>query len=307
MKIIFLSFLCFGVLFLNSCSRATSKSKNENSEPQTEKSKDYGEPKQIATLEDKDINESSGIVVSRNNVGLFWTHNDSGGGNFLYAFDAQGKRRGVWSVTGAENVDWEDIAISKSHIYIADIGDNDKKRESITIYRVAEPVIKKENATSTKSKPLQTEKAETIRLQYPDGKHDAETLLVHPATNDIYVVTKTTKGAAGVYKVSNPSTTSSNKLVKVSDVSVPSITKGFLTGGEISPDGKRVILCDYFAAFEFTLASGNFDDIWKSKPSVVNLGQRQQGESVCYSKDGKSIYATSEKTPTPLIEIKRVR
>jgi hypothetical protein len=95
--------------------------------------------------------------------------------------------------------------------------------------------------------------------------------------------------------------------VKIGDVSMPSMMKGFLTGGDISPDGWRVIFCDYFAAFEFTLAGGNFDDIWKTKPSVVNLGQRQQGESVCYSKDGKAIYATSEKTPTPLIEVKRVK
>jgi hypothetical protein len=312
MKIIFLSFLCFAVLFFNSCSQATSKPKNENGDQsvqsQSEKSKDYGEAKQIAMLEDKDINESSGIVASRTNANTFWTHNDSGGGNFIYAFDAKGKRRGVWRVTGAENVDWEDIAISKSHIYIGDIGDNGEKRESIIVYRVAEPTIKKEDATSSKSKPLQTAKAEAIRLQYPDGKHDAETLLVHPATNDIYVITKTMKGAAGVYKISNPSTSAMNKLVKVGDVNVPSMMKGFLTGGDISPDGLLVILCDYFASFEFTTSNNTkFDNIWQSKPLVVSLGQRQQGESVCYAANGKAIYATSEKTPTPLIEVKRIK
>lgn len=275
-------------------------------------SKDYSEAKEIAVLEDKNVNESSGVTASRKNAGMFWTHNDSGGGAFIYAFDTKGKRRGVWRVTGAENTDWEDIAIftkdQNSYLYIGDIGDNDKKRESIIVYRIVEPDVKKEDANATKSKALETDKAEMIRLQYPDGKHDAETLLVHPMTGDIYVVTKTSKSAAAIYKVSNPSVSETNKLVKISDVSVPSIMKGFLTGGAISPDGRRVILCDYFAGFEFVLPANStkFDDIWKAKPLTVNIGQRQQGEAVCYASDGKAIYSTSEKTPAPLFEVRRI-
>jgi hypothetical protein len=314
MKIIF---LCFAILFLSSCSHVSSESKDKsiNQVPtETERSKDYSEPNQVATLNEKSIDESSGVVASKTNSGIFWTNNDSGNPPLIYAFDAQGKHRGVWRVMGAENVDWEDMAIAydsmakKNFLYIGDIGDNDRKRESIIVYRVTEPTVKPEDARAKKSDPLQTEDTEAIRLQYPDGKHNAETLLVHPTTNDIYIVTKTEKGVAAVYKISSPSLTSINKLVKVSDVSVPSLMKGLLTGGAISPDGRRVILCDYFAAFEFVLNSnGKFDDIWKEKPLAVNLGQRQQGEAVCYSADGKTIYATSEKTPTPLIEVKRVK
>jgi hypothetical protein len=325
MKIICLSLFCCAALFLSSCSQATSKTQTNTSnktaisekpqEQASEKSKDYGEPKQIATLEDKEVNESSGIVASRINAGLFWTHNDSGDDPFLYNFDAEGKRRGVWRVAGAESRDWEDIAIGpgpqagRVYIYIGDIGDNGREREFITIYRVSEPTIAPEDATATKSNPRQTEQAETIRLQYPDGKHDAETLLVHPKTGEIYVLTKYRDKLSGVYKLAGPASASSiNKLVRVASVSVPSLFGGYLTGGEISPDGRRVILCDYLAAFEFALPkNAKFDDIWKEKPSTVSLGQRTQGESVCYSANGKAIYATSEKTPTPLIEVKRVK
>lgn len=318
MKAIFLSILCLVALSLNACSQATSKSQNKNTdqegESQANKSKDYDEPKQIATLEDKNINESSGIVASRINKGIFWTHNDSGDAPFIYAFDAKGKQRGTFRVAGAQSLDWEDIAIAfdsktnKSFLYIGDIGDNSKERESIIVYRVAEPVITAEDANSTKANARQTENAEAIRLQYPDGKHNAETVMVHPTTGDIYIVTKTQKGAAGVYKISNPSTLSTNKLIKVGDINVPSLMKGFLTGGEISSDGQRVILCDYFAAFEFVLNSNEkFDDLWNTKPLIVNLSQREQGEAVCYSTDGKAIYATSEKIPAPLIEVRRVK
>ena len=79
-----------------------------------------------------------------------------------------------------------------------------------------------------------------------------------------------------------------------------------LTGGAISPDGKRVIICDYSSAYELQLGTmTNFDDVWKQKPVPVNLGERKQGEAVTYSADGGSVFATSEKKNSPVIEVKR--
>src|SRR5437764_643295 len=52
----------------------------------------------LARLESREVTESSGIVASRRNPGLFWTHNDSGDGPFVYAFDRAGRARGVWRV-----------------------------------------------------------------------------------------------------------------------------------------------------------------------------------------------------------------
>src|SRR5205085_12428518 len=50
----------------------------------------------LARLESREVTESSGIVASRRNPGLFWTHNDSGDGPFVYAFDRAARARGVW-------------------------------------------------------------------------------------------------------------------------------------------------------------------------------------------------------------------
>ena len=98
-----------------------------------------------------------------------------------------------------------------------------------------------------------------------------------------------------------------NTLKKIADFSVPAVPNGFLTGGDISPDGMRVVVCDYFSAYEIILPKGkqNFDEIWTQKPLMVELGERNQGEAVAYSADGKSIFATSEKKNSPLIEVKR--
>jgi len=263
-------------------------------------------PVQLASLEDRALDESSGIVASRRNPGLFWTHNDSGGGPLVYAFDRAGRRRGTFRVEGARAQDWEDIAAGpgpaqgQSYLYAGDIGDNDAERESVIVYRFPEPEVTAEAAAA----PLPTQPAEAIRLKYPDGAHDAEALLVHPSTGDLYVVTKRADGA-GVYKLAAPfGAEGVHTLARVATLRGPDFFGILITGGDISPDGRRVAFCDYAQGYELTLPEGSkgFDDIWRQRPTVVLLGGRRQGESVCYRLDGAALLATSEGSPCPLFE-----
>lgn len=284
-------------------------------QPQTQsrRTERYGAPVKLGVLQEAAINESSGMVASRANPGLFWTHNDSGDGPFIYAFDRQGKSRGVWRVQGASARDWEDIAAgpgpeaNRSYLYVGDIGDNSSKRASIEIYRVIEPTIAAADARATKSKPRVTEAAETIRLRYPDGSHDSETLLVHPVSGDVYVITKEFLGKAGVYKAKAP--LDSRRTISLShagDVSIPSLLGGFVTGGDISPDGRRVAICDYTQGYELVIGEGkSFDEIWKQGIKSLTLGSRKQGEAIAYRLDGKALLTTSEGLHSPLIEIVR--
>lgn len=275
----------------------------------------YDEPKVVGKFESDEITESSGIAASKCQQDVFWTHNDSGGGAFIFAVNSEGKHLGIWQVQNAKNIDWEDMAgfkdgDGKCYLYIGDIGNTNNKdqRAEHKIYRIAEPSVRNSASSSTRKNPLQTEPAETLTFGYPDVRQDAETLMVHPTTGDIYLVTKHRSNPAGVYKlkpVFNQSVIV--KAEKVSDITVPAIPNGFLTGGDIAPDGKHFIICDYFAAYEFILPDGvtNFDEIFKQKPTVVELGDRKQGEAIAYSADGLSIFATSEGKFGPLIEVKR--
>jgi hypothetical protein len=279
----------------------------------------YGAPVHLVNLENRSIKESSGIAASQRNTNIFWTHNDSGDGPFIYAFDRQGKHHGVWRVAGAGAVDWEDMAIGpgpkrgRSYLYIGDIGDNLKKRDQITVYRVAEPRITPKDSSSTVQNPLGTEAADVIRLKYPDGKHDAETLLIHPLTGDLYVITKVRGAAARVYKLRAPAPKSRVlTLSYVGELRFPNQFLGFITGGAISPDGHRVIISDYLGACELILPEKRgiaFDEIWEQSPSPVDIGGfsgvRRQGEAICYRADGLALLATSEGLPCPLIEIAR--
>jgi hypothetical protein len=276
----------------------------------------YGQPATLATIKDKSISESSGLVASRTTPGAYWTHNDSGDGPFIYAIDTRGDSFGTFRVSGAQARDWEDIAAgpgpqpNRSYLYIGDIGDNDAVRPEVIVYRVPEPSLSSATRKFTKSRPGSTESAEAIRLKYPDGKHDAEALLVNPRTGNIYIVTKVLLANPGVYEALAPFTAGQSiTMRKVGEPHVPSLFGGVITGGSISPDGRRVALCDYFQGYEIVLPAGtsNFDDIWKQKMTGFDLGKRKQGESITYRLDGKALLATSEGKQSPLIQVERNR
>lgn len=310
---LFVTVLIFSCLHLTSCGMVAShyKTRNKQADKPEDFSQDYQKPLAIAQIESKEITESSGLVASRCNEGVFWTHNDSGDGAFVYAFDRQGKRLGTWKVAGAENDDWEDMATFKNaagecFLYLGDIGNNELLRSKLKIYRIKEPTVSGNTVASTKKNSLPTESAQTIEFSYSDVNNNAESLLVHPQTEEIYILSKNVNNASSVYKIA-PNFGANARAEKIGNFSVPAIPVGLLTGGAISPDGKRVALCDYFNGYEIVLPNGvqNFDEIWKQKPMKIDLGERKQGEAIAYSPDGKTIYATSEKKNPPLIAVSR--
>ncbi|MDQ3089157.1 MAG: hypothetical protein M3Q78_11260 [Acidobacteriota bacterium] len=309
--VILLTLFCF---IFSACHSVSSTNGGKVNKSTEDVSTNYEKPQVVGKIESGEITESSGIAASKCQENVFWTHNDSGDDAFIFALNQKGKKLGTWKVSGAKNKDWEDIATfqdaknGKCLLYIGDIGNNERLKSEMTIYRVAEPTISDADKDSSRKNPSQTENAEAIKFVYPEMRHDAETLLVHPNSGDIYILSKRLSGASGVYKLAADfSLEKTNTLKKIADFSVPAVPNGFLTGGDISPDGKRVVVCDYFSAYEIVLPKNakSFDEIWTEKPLIVELGERNQGEAVAYSADGKSIFATSEKKNSPIIQVKR--
>ncbi len=277
----------------------------------------YGPPVRLGDVADDLVTESSGVVASRANPGRLWTHNDSDDGPVLYCLERDGRSCGRWQVSGAQARDWEDIAAGpgprpgQDYLYVGDIGDNLRDQGKLVIYRVPEPELADPPAATGETAP-----AEAIRLRYEDGPHDAETLMVHPTTGDIYVVTKDIP--AEVYKAAPGAST----LTRVTTLQLG--TPGWVTGGDISPDGRRVILCTLATGVELALpdtpdtsgTSGTdtsgpdtavigFDEIWAQPPSTVILPRRAQGEAIAYRLDGNAVITTSELSHSPLHEVPR--
>lgn len=281
--------------------------------PKTRPDARYDRPQVTGKIKSRDVTEASGIAASRCQNDVLWTHNDSGDGPYIFALNSKGDNLGTWKVPNAQNIDWEDIAAVKDtagqcYVYIGEIGDNKAKRHEHTVYRIREPIAGPATAGKTRDDAVPTENAQSVQFSYPDIDQDAETLIVHPVSGDIYVITKRISGPAGIYRIKPRfDLPTVQKAEKIGELSVPAIPNGFLTGGDISPDGRRVIICDYTRAYEYLLpeTSSDFDDIWKQTAEPVELGDRSTGEAVCYSGDGLTIIATSEGKSAPVIEAKR--
>ena len=230
---------------------------------------DYGEARILGSITSREITESSGLVNSVCQPDVLWTHNDSGDGNQVFALNAKGESLGKWLVAGAANRDWEDIASFKDekgecYLYIGDIGNNGRTRSSFDIFRVREPTVEKGKVGT-----FTTARAETITFSYPDLRHDAEAIFVHPKSAEIYVITKRMSGEAGVYKIVK----GSKVAKKVADIGVPSVPNGLLTGADISPDGKT--------GYRVRLLSAAMNTSFRMMPQgLMKYGRSNRGSSI---------------------------
>lgn len=263
--------------------------------------KAYGAPHVAGTIQAAVLDEISGLAASRKNAGVLYTHNDSGDTARFFAIDEKGVLLAEYALPGAFAFDWEDIAVGPcdgdSCVYLADIGDNAKKRADYSIFRVHEPTV-----PSVPTSTPQNVTYERFTFVYPDGRHDAETLLVHPSTGEIYVVSKSWVGPGTLYKVPMPlDATARVTLVKLAPVRLPSTAMQPITGGDVHPCGDRVVLRTYGAVLEFKLPEGApFHTILEGDHRVVGEPNEPQGEAVAYRADGLAIFTASEGKGLPL-------
>jgi hypothetical protein len=251
-------------------------------------------PAQAAGVVQSDlITEASGIVAGRRSPGVLWVHNDSGDAPRIYALDEKANLLGICNIKGAQARDWEDIALgpgpdpNRPYLYIGDIGDNNAKYPEVVVYRVPEPKV-------DAGKPfgqMTIGPADALRFIYPDGPRDAETLLVDPLTRDLYIISKRDL-IPKVYRAAYPqSTTQRTTLERVAVLPFGS----FPTGGDVSPDGLRVLVRGYFHVALWHRPAGQ--PLWQafsSQPTALPVANEPQGEGICFDRQGRGYYTISE-------------
>jgi hypothetical protein len=233
------------------------------------------------------ITEASGIASSKINPGYLWVHEDGGNSAQVLLLKKDGTFSKSIPITGAENIDWEDMGLAKGpdakkdYIYLADIGDNIRLRSSYTIYRFEEPALTA-NVVKVYDK---------IRFRYPDGSRDAEAILIDNLSKDIYIVTKS-DNPSHLYKITYPqSTTSVNQAILVGKLAF-----GGVTGAAISIDSKELIIKTYPALNYFSRKQGETIEQALKKPSVtLTYHLEPQGEAVAFASDNSGFYTLSEK------------
>jgi hypothetical protein len=234
--------------------------------------------------------EISGLAASPTQPGVLWAHNDSGDRARIFALRSDGSLIASLDVPGAEATDWEDIAVGPGgDLLLGDIGDNKSVREGIDIYRVPEPRLA--------DGPTTTAAATRLRLTYPDGAHDAETLLADPRTGEIVIVTKRLDGRSGVYAGQAPARNAPGEAVLRHTGDLRLGFAGLATAGDVSADGRTIAIRTYTALYAWTRKPGaSLAATLKRKPCVgsVQLGLEGQGESLALSRDGRSFFTVPE-------------
>lgn len=274
--------------------------------PAGAQSKIFEQGQQVGRIQSKILDEISGIVVSRKNPGVFWVHNDSGDRAQIYAIDVRGRLLSTFLVTGAKNRDWEDIAIGpgpdegESYLYIGDIGDNKPQRDSITVYRVPEPAVSLTEPIAVS----RTAKAEPIVMQYPKGdRRDAETLIVDPLTGDLYIISKR-EMSNGLYYVASPKPGSEPVTLQFK----ARLPIGFSVGGDISANGRLVVVRSALGAVMFERVSGKpLWEAFKRRARSLPVKSEKQGEAIAFDIEGQGYYTVSEGKKQPIYYYARIK
>jgi hypothetical protein len=263
----------------------------------------------MVEVQDRALKEASALAASQKSPGVYWTLNDSGNSPTVYAVDDQGRSRGAFRVDDADNVDWESLQIGPGPnggpaLYIGDTGDNDRERKEIVIYRVPEPDPMPPGGRTNNGR---TAPAEAFKLQYPAGAHDAETILVHPVTGELLLVTKAQPGRATVYRVPLPlNARQTVRMEKVADLDLAraGVKIDVVTDGTVSADARRVAIRTYSSALEYDVPPGAaLASIWEQTPRYLRIDDPPQGEGISYRADGKALLTIGESSPTYLYEI----
>lgn len=289
----------------------------------------FGGPNAVAQLDGHIISESSGICASRINPNIIWTLNDFQNYPILYAIDSLDGSVKKYPITNGNNYDYEDLACGPGpipgvgYIYVADIGDNMARRGTtfffglrkwfpVVIYRMREPYL------STLKEPELTQWDE-LQLEYPDGPHNAEAMMIDPVSRRIFVITKS---SGTIWMIPREWGTGHATMTLEMVGSIKKMPNP-LTAIDISPDGKEIVVKFYNSIHYFCMGTRQYDkpeDAWQDIVHVdvltvengikVPYIEEPQGEGICFGQSfDHGIYTLSESqgmTLVPLLHYERL-
>jgi hypothetical protein len=262
----------------------------------------------LGTVDSSSLTEVSGIAVSRRFPNVLWAHDDSGDSARVFAVGTDGTHLGIFNLSGASAVDWEDMAIGtgpvagQDYLYVADTGNNALDRAVVTIYRAPEPAL------DTFQLPVTTAigGVAAFPVQYPGGvRRDAETLLVDPVSGDWFLVTRDRSRTGSTYVYLNPypqqpGVTTTLQLV----ATLASATE--IKGGDVAPAGDLVLLRTHstsqaVSGLLWPRAPGtDLESVFATSPCAAPLVFEPQGEAVAFAPDGLGYYTLGEGANQPI-------
>ncbi|OZC72112.1 hypothetical protein CH306_22910 [Rhodococcus sp. 15-725-2-2b] len=242
--------------------------------------------------------------------GVLYVIGDSGADDRVAELDANCAVT-RWIDVPVDPYDVEDLTSYDGSLWLADIGDNRMRRDTVALTRM-DPA---------------SGGGELYRLTYPDGAHDAETILIEPGGRPV-IVTKDLSGVSGVYvpaadqsvaDLSSPGPTPMRKVGNLAftatdTVGGPPFVVGSIlaTGGAVSADGAVAAVRTYTDAYLFRVPDGDIASalVDPTAPrAVVALPDQPQGEASVFTDDGSLLIASeagfgsAEATLPPILRV----
>jgi len=270
-------------------------------------------PEAVGRLEDARIREASGLARSQRQPGTLWIINDNGAKEIVHAIDHTGARLGEFDLKKSRNKDWEDLASivldGKPYLMVADIGDNDAKRDHRTLYFVEEPSPQKKGEEKLSWR---------VRYAYPDGPRDAEAAAIDIENNRALILSKRDVPPR-LYEV--PLRTDTDEVLTATQLGTikslyrptrqevefaPARKDWFWqpVGMDISEDNLAAVILTYRAVYYYQRQPGqDWIEALNTKPARISIGNFKNAESIAFGDDKRSVFVTGENKHSLLLRI----
>jgi hypothetical protein len=245
------------------------------------------QPAPLCRITDPRLPELSGLVVAGDRMVAM---NDGGSELTVYVLDLGCQVVDVRTAP-VDPYDPEDLALgADGTAWLADIGDNRLERPTVALLAL------RPDGTSG-----------VYRMTYPDGPHDAESLLLAPDGTP-YLVTKEVLGSSGVYRPAAPlvdgGTVAMERVgtVNFTLTGTPGGPVGragqlMATGGAVSRDGTLLALRTYTDAYVWPLSGSDVAGALAGAPVRVPLPEEPQGEAISFATDDRRLVVSGEGLP----------
>lgn len=258
------------------------------------------------------LDQPSGLGASRVNPDVLYVQSEKDRQTMIAVSERDGEVLGKYTVPIPNVYDWEDMAVGPcptgSCVFAGDIGTNSgyapKPDNVMSVVRVTEPNLAAGQTTGVLA-------GDHFPYVYPDGRRpDAEALVVHPVTGEIFVILKTGTGTSPVYRFPTPLPAPGvvSTLVKVADITLPIVdgkrNSAQITAASFHPRKNRLLVRTYTKVYEFRTETWDESPFTGTRVELTDTSEGQ-GEAIEYEADGSSYFTLSEKVAPPYT-LKRV-
>jgi len=248
-----------------------------------------------------ELKEISGIEFDK--YQRMWAINDGGDGPYLYHVQRNGNIKRKILVSNGKNIDWEDMTQDDfGHFFIGDFGNNDRKRDWLTIYKIENPIDIKTDETSAEiikfsfpkkriAKPVSTaentdkssiESNKEIEYESLAVNYDLEAFIYFKS--QLYLFTKNREepfdGKTHLFRVGRYAANFEAEYINSFTTCTSFQMSCWITSAAMSPDRTKLVLLDSNRLWLYENWQG--DNFFTGDVYSIDLGIITQKESVAF-------------------------